>query len=112
MLSRMLDNLVENAVHHTPPGGAIIIAWERMPEGLRFSVADSGPGIVPDDLLHVFAPLYQGNAAQGRALEGAGLGLATAQRIAQLHGGELRAANRPEGGALLTGWLAAVSGSQ
>jgi signal transduction histidine kinase len=105
MLSRMLDNLVENAVRHTPPGGAVVVAWEVAPGQLRFRVTDSGQGIAPEDLPYVFVPLYRGRDGQGRAPEGAGLGLATALRIAQMHGGGLRAENRPEGGAALLGWL-------
>ena len=101
LLARMLDNLLENAVRHTPSGGTVSVGWEATPTQVRFSVTDTGPGIAPASLPFVFEPLYRGDAAP----DGAGLGLATAQRVAKLHGGDLRAANRPGAGAELTGWL-------
>lgn len=108
LLARMLDNLLENAVRYMPPHGTITLAWELAAGRLQFSIADSGPGFAPEDLPHVFAPLYRGGAPERRSPEGAGLGLATAQRIAQLHGGMLSAANRQAGGAVLAGWLPAT----
>lgn len=104
MLARMLDNLAENAVRHTPAGGRIVLTWRAVPGRVEFCVADSGPGFAPADLPHVFAPLYRG-AAENRATDGVGLGLATALRIAQMHGGGLEAANRAAGGAEIAGWI-------
>jgi signal transduction histidine kinase len=106
LLTRMLENMLENAVRHTPGGGVIEVRWQIEPGRLYFSIADSGPGIETEDLPHVFAPMYRGDPSRSRALGGAGLGLAIAQRIAQAHHGGLSVANRPSGGAEFTGWLA------
>jgi len=106
LLTRMLENILDNAVRHTPPGGTIEVQWHMETGRLCFSVADSGTGIAPEDLPYLFAPMYRGDPARTRATGGAGLGLAIAQRIAQAHGGRLSAANRAMGGAEFTGWLA------
>lgn len=108
LLLRMLENILDNAVQHTPPGGVIDIQWCVEAGGLCFSIADSGTGIAPEDLPHVFAPLYRGDSARSRTTGGSGLGLAIAQRIAQSHGGSLHAANRAIGGAEFTGWLTSI----
>jgi len=106
LLMRMLENLLDNAVRHTPPGGTIEISWRVENGRLYFSIADSGPGIAPTDLPHLFVPMYRGDASRNRATGGAGLGLTIAQRIAQAHGGTLHAANRAQGGAEFTGCVA------
>ena len=108
LLARAVENLVDNAIRYTPPGGAVSLRWRREGERLTFSVADSGPGIAPHDLARLFQPLYRGEESRNRETGGAGIGLAIAQRILVAHGGSLVAANRPDGGALFTGTLPAV----
>jgi signal transduction histidine kinase len=103
LLARALGNLLDNALRYTPAGGAIRVAWHAEPGRITFSVADSGPGLDPRDLPHLFSPLYRGETSRSRETGGAGLGLTIAQRILRAHGGELTAANRPEGGAEFTG---------
>jgi signal transduction histidine kinase len=106
LLARAVENLVDNAIRYTPPEGVVCVRWRA--DGARnitFSVADSGPGIAPDDLACLFKPLYRGEASRNRQTGGAGIGLAIAQRILVAHGGSLVAANRPEGGAIFTGTL-------
>jgi signal transduction histidine kinase len=105
LLMRMLENLLDNAIRHSPPDGAVEVQWQIEPGQLRFSVADSGAGIASEELPHIFLPMYRGEPSRSRATGGAGLGLAIAQRIAQAHGGHLSVANRPGGGAELSGWL-------
>jgi len=102
----MLENLLDNAIRHTPHDGVVDLRWQLECGRLRFHVLDTGSGIAPEDLPHVFLPMYRGEPSRSRATGGAGLGLAIAQRIAQAHGGHLSAANRPGGGAELSGWLA------
>ena len=65
-------------------------------------IADDGPGFAPEDLPHVFEPLFRGDRARNANGAGAGLGLAIARRLARAHGGEIAAENRPEGGARVT----------
>jgi signal transduction histidine kinase len=105
LLARALGNLLDNALRYTPDGGAIALSWHVDDHGLTFSVADSGPGIDPRDLPHLFDPLYRGETSRSRETGGAGLGLTIARRILLAHGGELAAANRPGGGAEFTGTL-------
>lgn len=102
LLLRAITNLLENAVRYTPTGGAIHVAWSQEGGQWRFSIADSGPGIAPEDLPHLFAPFYRGEASRNRATGGTGLGLAIAQRIIRAHGGALTAANGSQGGAIFT----------
>jgi signal transduction histidine kinase len=103
LLQRAFTNVLENAVRYTPAGGAISVAWGIEGGQWRFTVADGGPGIASEDLPHLFAPFYRGEASRNRATGGVGLGLAIAQRILRAHGGVLSAANSPDGGAVFTG---------
>ncbi len=105
LLERAMENLLDNALRHTPPGGEIVVRWRAESERLIVTVADTGPGIAARDLPHLFDPLYRGEASRNRETGGAGLGLAIARRILRAHGGDLTAANRETGGAEFTGWL-------
>jgi signal transduction histidine kinase len=105
-LTRAVENLLDNALRHTPAGGRIEIAWRREEGRAVFTVRDTGGGIAPQDLPHIFTPLYRGESSRNRRTGGAGLGLTTARRIMLAHGGDLAAANAPGGGAIFTGSLA------
>ncbi len=105
LLGRALGNLLENAVRFTPPGGEVRLRWRPGAGRLVFSVADTGPGIPPQDLPRLFDPLFRGESSRNRETGGAGLGLTIAQRILVAHGGELTAANGAAGGAVFTGLL-------
>jgi len=99
-LAQVFQNVIHNAVSHTPSGGAVRVqAVPRDAQGRRWieaSVRDGGPGFRPADLPHVFRPLFSRRAG------GTGLGLAIAQRIVESHGGVVAAANAPGGGAVVT----------
>lgn len=105
LLERAVENLLDNALRHTPAGGEVRLSWGV--EGRHFvvQVADTGPGIAAGDLPHLFTPLYRGESSRNRQTGGAGLGLAIARRIVQAHGGDLTAANRAGGGAVFTATL-------
>lgn len=105
LLTRVIENLLDNAVRYTPAGGVIQVHWWQENGQAAFSVADSGPGIAATDLPHVFAPLYRGESSRNRRTGGAGLGLAIARRLLRAHGGDLEAANAPQGGAVFSGVL-------
>jgi signal transduction histidine kinase len=99
-LLRVFQNLLENAIQHSRPSDEVVLET-RMPgtNGKRWIeclVADSGPGFPVDDLPHVFEPFFT------RRRGGTGLGLSIVQQIAHEHGGDIVAANRPAGGALMT----------
>ncbi|MPZ48643.1 MAG: HAMP domain-containing protein [Dehalococcoidia bacterium] len=97
LLGRVIENLLDNALRYTPRGGSVEVDCGLDGKTAWFRVADSGPGIPPADLPHLFSPLYRGEASRNRSTGGAGLGLAIAQRIMQAHGGELRAENSTRG---------------
>lgn len=109
-LLRVFHNLLENAIQHSEPGSEVLVRTQVQgangTEWIECSVADSGPGFAVDDLPRVFEPFFT------RRRGGTGLGLSIVYRIAQEHGGEILAANRPEGGAILTVRLPAWSGDR
>ena len=104
-LERLLFNLVTNAIRHTPSGGSITLHVERQKEAstrkheespdlhpssfILFEVEDTGEGIAPDDLPHVFDSFYRGEKSRSRMTGGAGLGLAIARGIVEAHGGRI-----------------------
>jgi len=102
MLTRAVENLLDNAIRYTPAGGTVSIQWRETPDGLCFSVADTGSGIAPTDLPHLFAPMYRGESSRNRQTGGAGLGLTIARRVLIAHGGDLIAANQQGSGAIFT----------
>jgi len=97
LAEQLLVNLLENAAGHTPPGTEVLVRAEGGPAGLVLEVADRGPGVAPGDEEKVFERFHRGGRATG---QGAGLGLAIARAIAEVHGGTLRVASRPGGGAV------------
>ncbi|MED5016735.1 HAMP domain-containing sensor histidine kinase [Paenibacillus chibensis] len=105
LLERAMNNLLENAVRHTPSCGDIVVQCYEDGNKVKFSIRDTGPGFSSEELQHVFEPLYRGEESRNRSTGGSGLGLTISQKIVRLHGGELAAGNHPEGGALLTGWI-------
>lgn len=105
LLERAMNNLLDNAVRHTPAGGMIEADCYRHADKVTFTVRDTGPGFSSEELERVFEPLYRGEASRSRATGGSGLGLTISQRIIRQHGGDLAASNHPEGGALLAGWI-------
>ena len=98
LVERVLENLIDNALSHSPDGGAVRIPIRRDGDAVRVTVSDSGPGIAPEHLPRVFDRFYQaGNAHRGNAH--AGLGLAIAKRIVELHGTRLDVESTPGRGA-------------
>lgn len=95
-LAQALTNLIGNALKFTPSGGTVRVCLESDGSHVRFEVADSGPGISPQDLPRLFEPFWQ---AKKTAHLGAGLGLKITRGIAEAHGGSIEATNAPEGGA-------------
>lgn len=88
----LLRNLVDNAVKYTGPGGRVTLAVARQQDHAIVAVSDTGIGIAPEDLPHVFHRFWRADRA--RASEGSGLGLAISKQIAEAHGGTLTAESR------------------
>lgn len=97
-LHDVLRNLVENATNYTPDGGGIRISTAAVDGHIHIDVSDSGPGIPAEDLSRVFERFYRVDKSRSRP-GGTGLGLAIVRHLVELHGGTVRAENRPEGGA-------------
>lgn len=90
LLRRALGNLIANALRHTPRGGRVVVeVGETADHGAEIIVSDTGDGIAPEDIPHVFDRLYRADNARLRQGAGTGLGLAIVQSIMQLHGGNV-----------------------
>jgi two-component system sensor histidine kinase BaeS len=90
-IGRVLHNLLDNALRHTPPGGRIGVHAQRMGETIVVAVSDNGEGVSQEDQAHVFEPFFRGDAsrARGEGEGGAGLGLAIARGLVEAHGGRI-----------------------
>ena len=102
LLHSAIENVVRNAARYTREGTSAKITLERGvgnggPEAL-IRIVDSGPGVPEDALDKLFRPFYRIDDARGRKTGGVGLGLAITERAVRLHGGTVKASNRPEGG--------------
>jgi two-component system OmpR family sensor kinase len=95
LLGLAFYNLVENALKFSGPGKEVEVRAHEHGHTIVVDVADSGPGIAPDDVPHLFEELYRG--ANARGIEGSGLGLALTARILDLHSGSLEVASRLSG---------------
>jgi len=99
MTERVLDNLIGNAIDHTPQGGMVVLSLEQLDSSAVVSVADSGSGIPEQDLPNIFKPFYRGVEATKDGSH-AGLGLAIANRMVKLQSGTIEVKNSAEGGAV------------
>jgi signal transduction histidine kinase len=86
-LQRVLFNLIQNAIHHTPPDGSVTVRAEDVEGGVEIEVADTGAGIAAEQRGRVFEPFYRADAS--RHHPGAGLGLAISRAIVEAHGGSI-----------------------
>ncbi len=102
LLGQLVDNLLENACKYSPAGTPITVTLARDAATVTLAVVDTGSGIAPEDLPHVFDAFYRAADARRRGLAGAGLGLAIARRIAAALGGTLTADSIPGRGSTFT----------
>jgi two-component system phosphate regulon sensor histidine kinase PhoR len=94
-----LRNLVANAITYGPEGSTIRIEAAPANGRIVLTVSDDGPGMPEDDLSRVFERFYRVDKSRARDPGGTGLGLAIVKHLVELHGGEVRAENRAQGGA-------------
>lgn len=98
-ISQLLDNLLANSVRYTHRGGCIEVSFSHVGDGMAcLRIDDSPPGVDAQTCERLFEPLFRAEASRDRRLGGSGLGLAIARRIAEAHGGSLRATPSPLGG--------------
>jgi two-component system heavy metal sensor histidine kinase CusS len=97
LLQRAVNNLVSNAIRYTPAGGEVRLSARRVQRGVELAVSNTGPGIAPEHLPHIFERYYRADAARSSQAHSAGLGLSIVRAIMQLHGGEVRVESVPGG---------------
>lgn len=104
-LRQVLGILIDNALRHTPSGGTIALAARGVDARVRIELTDTGPGIAPTDLPHLFERFYRADPARARdaGSSSSGLGLTIARALVEAHSGRIGAQNAPEGGARF--WL-------
>ena len=97
-----VENIAKNCMEHTPPGGTVTVVVREDALATTIAVSDTGPGIAPEDLPHIFERFYRGGAVEEANVAqpaGFGIGLSLAQALVSAQGGTLRASNNPDGGA-------------
>ena len=99
-LQRVLFNLIQNAIRHTPADGSVVVRAEPAGDAVEIEVADTGGGIAADERDRVFEPFFRGGAQAARPADGAGLGLAISRAIVEAHGGRIWLADAPVGTAV------------
>jgi signal transduction histidine kinase len=112
-IAQIVSNVLINAVRYTPRGGSVAVACTRRADQLEVVIADSGPGIAPDEAQHVFEPGFRGAASTGSS--GSGIGLAVVKEFVQSQGGEIDFVSSPRGTTFtirLPGVAVAADGSQ
>lgn len=95
-IGQILGNLLENALRHTPPGGTVHIEGGRVGDSAIITVSDTGDGLTPGQLDHVFERFYRADVARTRDAAGAGIGLTISRGLAIAHGGSLTATSPGE----------------
>ena len=96
-LQQVVSNLVSNAIKFTPKEGRVLVRLERVESHVKITVSDTGKGIAPEFLLHVFDRFRQADGTYTRAHGGLGLGLAIVRQLVELHGGTVRVESAGEG---------------
>ncbi|HEX5324155.1 MAG TPA: ATP-binding protein [Capsulimonadaceae bacterium] len=104
-LTRVVRNLVENAVRHTPKSGSVTVGAVCLPDGVQITVADDGEGIAPEHLPHLTERFYRVDTARSRETGGSGLGLAICKSIVEAHKGRLEIESAVGAGTTVRIWL-------
>ncbi|MDX1335705.1 MAG: ATP-binding protein, partial [Gammaproteobacteria bacterium] len=102
LLRSAIENVVRNALHHTPENSSVDIELQKEGSGFLITVRDHGPGIAEDKLQDIFKPFMRASEARDRDSGGYGLGLAITAGSIRAHGGSCRAGNHTDGGLEVT----------
>jgi heavy metal sensor kinase len=109
LLRQLINNLIDNAVKYTPPGGLVTVelAVDERQDGLLLTVSDTGIGIAPTDVPRVFERFFRGDKSRSRIKDavGTGLGLSICEAVATAHGGRITCESQPGQGTRMTVWL-------
>jgi two-component system sensor histidine kinase BaeS len=111
-MRQALGNLVSNALRHTPADGTVTLAARRDGDDIVFTVADTGTGIAPEDLPHVFDRFWRAEKSRSRRTGGSGLGLPIVRHLVAAHGGTVVAECQPGAGAVFTLRLPGTQGPE
>ena len=101
-LRQALINLLDNALHYTPSGGAVPVRLQAVGEGVAVAVEDTGHGIEPEHLPHLFERFYRTDWARAKDAGGTGLGLPIVKEIAEAHGGTISVTSQVDKGSVFT----------
>jgi signal transduction histidine kinase len=99
LLERVLDNLIDNALRHTPTGGRVTVAAQAHSDSVRIAVTDTGPGLTQKEAERVFDRFYRGDPGRSSSSGQSGLGLAIVKSILDLHGTTIGVESHPGDGA-------------
>ncbi|MBC7228502.1 MAG: two-component sensor histidine kinase, partial [Thermoflexales bacterium] len=108
LLVRALANLIENGIRYNRPGGSVTVTAHREANEVMIQVMDTGVGIPPEDLPHIFERFYRVDRSRARHRGGAGLGLSITARIVEFHGGYIHVESTPGLGSIFTVRLPAM----
>lgn len=101
-IKQCMTNLLSNAVHHTPEGGIVAIECEQSDRGIVLRVRDSGEGIPPEDLPHIFERFYRVDKSRNHASGGMGIGLSITKAIVEAHGGTISVESKVGSGSVFS----------
>ncbi len=107
-LAQVLHNIIGNALRYVPSGGAVRITAQREGTGVTVRVADTGPGLPPEQRALIFERFWRAESSRSRETGGSGLGLTIARQIVLAHGGRIWAEETPGGGLTIAFWLPAA----
>jgi two-component system sensor histidine kinase BaeS len=104
-LRQVVGNLLDNALRHTPSGGTVTVSVTAESGRALLAVTDTGPGIAPEHLPHVFDRFYRADPSRSRETGGTGLGLSIGRELVRAHGGDLTVAPADGGGTVFRAWI-------
>ena len=97
-IAQVVGTLLENAIRYTPSGGIVTVSAKVQDSRAEVTVADSGEGLSPEAIPHVFERFYRVDPSRTRSTGGVGLGLTIAKQVVEAHGGSIHAASAPDQG--------------
>jgi signal transduction histidine kinase len=98
-IEQVLNNLVSNAIQHSPPNTEVVIRVSRSDKGVMAAIMDAGPGIAPDEMERLFTPYARGRARKAAGTRSTGLGLSISKKIIEAHNGNIWVESKPGDGA-------------